>query len=238
MKSLQFYLNEGHTSTYDKQEYMDNPKHEIYKQYALDYLSVLNSDGQLYTCIKEAINSTNDVFDVFYSNGISGFLNGQMVGRIIETNLADQMKSINGFAYSQGQENSSEKDINCTVMPEDFDIDGIESLPYNYGIELKCSKGKGITGNKSYAKDINGRKDKASFYILINYEWPTDLPENNEDVTQADLLNEYKFNIKSYTAYFCYLDKDDWWYGDKGNAASLKMGVLKQKRLLEIKPVV
>lgn len=231
MKNLQQYLNEGHTSAYDKTSYENSESHAIYKQYAADYLAALNEGDKLYMCINSAIDRTNQIFDVFYANGISNFLTGQMIGRMIETSLSEKMANLNGFEFKHGKENGSDKDIECCAVPSGFTIDGLDSSKGVFDIELKTSKSNKFTGNKSYAQDADSKKSKNSFYILIKYKLSKELPEDNEQKTKE---NNFRFKITDFNAYFCYLVQNDWWYGDKGNAASLKTDVLTKKRLIEI----
>lgn len=233
MKNLQQYLNEGHKSTYDKTSYESSESHAVYKQYAIDYLAALNKGDKLRTCIIEAIKQTNKILDIFYTNKISKFLSGQMIGKFIETSLSENMTNVNGFKFSHGQENGIDKDIKCGEVPSGFTINGLGSSINDsiFDIEVKTSKSNKFTGNKSYAQDVNSNKNKDSFYILIKYKLSKELPEDNEQNTNE---KNFRFNIISLEAYFCYLTQNDWWYGDKGNAASLKTGVLKDKRLIEI----
>ena len=232
MKNLQQYLNEGHKSTYDKKSYEESESHAIYKQYATDYLAALNEDYKLHACISEAIKKTNEILDVFYTNEISNFLTGQMIGKFIETSLSKNMTNVNGFKFKHGQENGIDKDIKCDGVPSGFTIDGLDSSKEDiFDIELKTSKNNSFTGNKSYAQDVNSNKNKDSFYILIKYKLSKELPEDNE---QNNIEKNFRFKITEFEAYFCYLVQNDWWYGDKGNSASLKTGVLKEKRLIQI----
>lgn len=231
MKSLQHYLNEGHKSTYDKTSYENSESHAVYKQYAIDYLTVLNEGDKLRTCIINAIKRTNEILDIFYTNEISNFLTGQMIGKFIETSLSENMTNVNGFKFSHGKENGSDKDIKCEEVPSGFTIDGLDfSKKDILSIELKTSKSNSFTGNKSYAQDADSNKSKDSFYILIKYKLSNELPKDNEQTSKEKI----RFNITSLEAYFCYLTQNDWWYGDKGNSASLKTDVLKDKRLIQI----
>lgn len=231
MKNLQQYLNEGHTSTYNRTSYKNSESHAIYKQYATDYLAVLNEGYKLHTCISEAIGQTNKILDIFYANEISNFLTSQMIGKFIETILSKNMTNVNGFKFKHGQENGIDKDIKCEEVPSGFTIDGLDSSKGVFDIELKTSKSNKFTGNKSYAQDVDSNKSKDSFYILIEYKLSKELPEDTE---QDNKGQNFRFTITEFKAYFCYLVQNDWWYGDKGNSASLKTGVLKEKRLLEI----
>lgn len=231
MKNLQHYLNEGHTATYNRNEYLTSKDHDKYKQYAANYLAALNEGDKLYNCINAAINRINEIFGIFYTNGISNFLTGQMIGRMIETVLSEKMATVNGFKFSHGKENGSNKDIKCEEVPSGFTIDGLKYSDGVFDIELKTSKSNKFTGNKSYAQDVDSNKSKDSFYILIEYKLSKELPEDTE---QDNKEQNFRFTITEFKAYFCYLVQNDWWYGDKGNAASLKTGVLKEKRLLEI----
>lgn len=231
MKNLQQYLNEGHKSTYDKTSYENSESHAVYKQYAIDYLAALNKGDKLYACIIEAIKQTNKILDIFYANEISNFLTGQMIGKFIETSLSKNMTNINGFEFSHGQENGSDKDIKCDEFPSGFTINGLDSSKSVFGIEIKTSKSNSFTGNKSYAQDADSNKSKDSFYILIKYKLSKELPEDNEQDTKE---KNFRFKITDFEAYFGYLIQNDWWYGDKGNSASLKTDVLKEKRLIQI----
>ena len=233
MKNLQHYLNEGHKSTYDKTSYEESESHVVYKQYATDYLAALNKGDKLYTCITEAIKQTNKILDIFYANEISNFLTGQMIGKFIETSLSETMTNVNGFEFSHGKENGSDKDIKCSRVPYGFNINGLGSSINDgiFDIELKTSKSNSFTGNKSYAQDVDSNKSKDSFYILIKYKLSKELPEDNEKDTKE---KNFRFNITLFEAYFGYLTQNDWWYGDKGNSASLKTDVLKDKRLIQI----
>lgn len=233
MKNLQQYLNEGHTSTYNRQEYLSNKDHDKYKQYATDYLATLNKGNKLCTCITEAIKQTNKILDIFYANEISNFLTGQMIGKFIETSLSKNMTNVNGFKFKHGQDNGSDKDIKCEEVPSGFTINGLGSSIDDgiFDIELKTSKSNKFTGNKSYAQDVDSNKSKDSFYILIKYKLSKELPEDNEQTTKE---KNFRFKITDFEAYFGYLIQNDWWYGDKGNSASLKTDVLTQKRLIKI----
>lgn len=233
MKNLQQYLNEGHKSTYDKKSYEESESHAVYKQYAADYLAALNEGDKLYMCINNAIDRTNQILDIFYTNEISNFLTGQMIGKFIETSLSKTMTNVNGFEFSHGKENGIDKDIKCDGVPSGFTINGLGSSIDDgiFDIELKTSKSNKFTGNKSYAQDVDSNKSKDSFYILIKYKLSKELPEDNEQDTKE---KNFRFNITTFEAYFGYLTKNDWWYGDKGNAASLKTDVLTKKRLIKI----
>ena len=171
MKNLQQYLIEGHKSTYDKTSYENSESHAVYKQYATDYLAALNKGDKLYMCINEAIGQTNKILDIFYTNKISKFLTGQMIGKFIETSLSENMTNVNGFKFSHGKESGIDKDIKCGSVPSGFNIDGLGSSIKDgiFDIELKTSKSNSFTGNKSYAQDTDSNKSKDSFYILIKY---------------------------------------------------------------------
>lgn len=232
MKNLQQYLNEGHKSAYDKTSYKESESHAVYKQYATDYLAALNKGDKLYNCINDAIEQTNKILDIFYANKISKFLTGQMIGKFIETSLSESMTNVNGFEFSRGKENGIDKDIKCDGVPSGFTIDGLDSSKEDiFDIELKTSKNNSFTGNKSYAQDANSKKSKNSFYILIKYNLSKELPEDNEKDNKE---KNFRFKITDFEAYFGYLVQNDWRYGNTGNSAYLKTGVLKEKRLIQI----
>lgn len=254
MKQLNTFISEMHNSKYNADEYKEDKRHEPLKKLAetyVDYVSISN----IKKSVDEAIDETNKLLKLMYDNGIAEFVNGQMLGRIIERKLAQSIgESWDGFKFKQGSEASEDKDIECENVPKEF-IDKIKNLnielnssinldkPHAYGIELKCSQGAGITGNKSYALDISDENSKSTksckdaFYILINYKAPVEIPISASDVdsTSAKKIKENNFSITSYNVHFGFIEQNDWVYGDKGNAASLKMGILKEKRLIKIK---
>lgn len=164
-----------------------------------EYLDMLGEEN-LKTVIEKAISDSNEVIKTFKDENILEFINGHVIGRIIEKKLANRMKNINGFNYLQGRENRTDKDIICVKSP-----DKAKESSY-YSLECKTSIGSGITGNKSYAKDApsENSKDKNSFYILIN---------NYKRVDE----------IETYNAYFGYIAQSDWEYSDKGNSSRIKI---------------
>lgn len=253
MKELVKYINEMHNSEYNADKYKEDKRHEPLKKLAQVYVDYVSID-KIKESVDNAIEETNKLLKLMNDNGISEFVNGQMLGRIIERKLALSIgDSWTGFKFQQGQEASEDKDIECKTVPQEL-IDKIKNLDiklndlvnlnnaHGYGIELKCSQGSGITGNKSYALDIadgNSKSTKSckdAFYILINYKAPVEIPISVNDIDSESIkkLGKTEFKISSYNVYFGFIEQNDWVYGDKGNAASLKMGILKEKRLIKI----
>ena len=257
MKELVKFINEMHNSEYNADKYKEDKRHEPLKKLAQVYVDYVSID-KIKTSVDHAIEETNKLLKIMKDNGLSEFVNGQMLGRIIERKLALSIgNSWDGFKFHQGQEASDDKDIECETVPQEFKrkfIDKIKSLgiklndlidlnnAHSYGIELKCCQSSGITGNKSYALDIadaNGKNTKSckdAFYILINYKAPVEIPisVNDVDSNSVKKIGQTEFKILSYSVYFGFIEQNDWVYGDKGNAASLKMGILKEKRLIKV----
>lgn len=261
MKSLKQFIYEMYNKDYDAKKYEGSESHKKYKTLAKKYLTIvggsksipedekaLNNNAQngieiFKGCIQNAIDETNKILKIFSDNGIAGFVNGQMLGRIVEAKLAESMKDVKGFTFEQGSEASNDKDIECKECPKELFELGLGDYAHFYGIELKCSQGTGITGNKSYALDVadgegkSTKSNKNAFYFLINYKAPIEIPQTVDGQTSKDVANNIKVNnfaITKYTCYFGFIEQNDWVYGDKGNAASLKMGILKNKRLIPI----
>lgn len=258
MKTLNNYIYEMHNSEYNAEKYKNNSRHKPLQILAQEYINYVSID-KMKESIDNAIIETNKLLKLMHENGISEFVNGQMLGRIIERKLANAIgTSWKGFKFVQGSEASEDKDIECREAPKEFidkmndkikslniDLNKLINLDnaHAYGIELKCSQGSGITGNKSYALDIadntgkNTKSCKDAFYILINYKAPVEIPLTVDDQSSEDVKNNLheNFIITTYSAHFGFIEQNDWVYGDKGNAASLKMGILKEKRLIEIK---
>lgn len=216
----------GHRTNNEYKEYISSKT--LYKTYAEQYFSILNENNELAKAIYAAIDETNDLFNVFYKNNIACYITGQMVGKIIETNLAKQLSNINGFKFVQTRSDKSEKDFECISTPnldnENYNIDKINTkTPKFFSIELKCTKGNQVAGSRSYAADLTKSKEKSSFYILIYYEMPN-LPDTFDDIESEE---NYKFHINHRTvkAKFCYLEQTDWWYST-GGASSLKETIL------------
>lgn len=250
MKNLNNYICEIFNKDYNADEYKNNTRHNDLKDIAQAYIDAIGGTNALFKCVDKAIQETNKILQLLYNNGISEFVNGQMLGRIIERKLAESI-DLDGITYEQGKEASNDKDIECTSVSDDIK-DKVKKIagnklkvnldkPHAYGIELKCSQGSGITGNKSYAIDIDDGKgiksSKDAFYILINYKGPIEITDTVDDQSSEDIKNNLhkKFIITNYSAHFGFIEQNDWVYGEKGNAASLKMGILKEKRLIKIK---
>ena len=250
MKNLNNYIYEMFNKHYNAEEYKKDTRHNDLKDIAQAYIDAIGGKYALLKCVDNAIKETNKILQLLYDNGISEFVNGQMLGRIIERKLAESI-DLDGITYKQGKEASNDKDIECTSVSEIIK-DKVKKLasnklkvnldePHAYGIELKCSQGSGITGNKSYAIDIDDGKgtksSKDAFYILINYKGPIEIVDTVDDQSSEDVKDNLhkKFIITSYSAHFGFIEQNDWVYGEKGNAASLKMGILKEKRLIKIK---
>ena len=160
-------------------------------------------------------------------NHISNFISKKITPYIIEYYLANKMSDVNEFVFKQSEENSENKDISCTginkkILKEDIFKDIKNPLEF-FSIELKCTSGKSITGNKSYAIDNpdKPKKNKQSFYILISYDYSDNKDnENNKNIT-----------IKLRNAYFGYIVQNDWIYGDSGNSSRLR---IKNNRIIQI----
>lgn len=247
MKPLKQFISEMHIKDYNEDEYSKDENHTKYKDLAEKYIEFATKtknadDGakEFKKFVDTAIIKTNEVLKIFANNGISGFVNGQLIGRIIEAKLVESL-NFKDFKFEQGVEISDNKDITCIKVSEDFlNLGG----PSAYGIEVKCSQGTEITGNKSYAMDVTTnskdsiKSNKDSFYLLINYKAPSKIPQTVDDQTIKDVANINKvkdFAITDYTCYFGFITQNDWIYGDTGNSSRLKMKVLKNKRLVKIR---
>jgi len=261
MKKLNDYIkiiseaenNQGMNWADDMENYLKDNKHSIYGALANAYIENVFSKEQLLQFVENGISKTNNILKIFGDNDISEFVNGQMLGRIIEKNLAESFPhNEDGFNYKQGSEGDSDKDINCVGAPKEvintlkkYILDNpdipeenhIKNINTNFfGIELKCSQGSDIVGNKSYAIDGDGKKEKSSFYLLINYKLNENIPNNASESQENKQINKKYLSIDKYSVYFGYITSDCWWYGNKGNAASLKLSKLKEtNRLIEIK---
>lgn len=238
MKSLVSFINEMHKKDYDAEKYENPETHKKYKDMAEKYVKYCGKEN-FKACIDKAIIETNKVLRIFLQNGITGFVNGQLIGHIIETKLVESL-NFEGFTFKQGREISDNKDITCIKVSKDFLELG---NPAAYGIEVKCSQGTGITGNKSYALDVTTdskdkiKPNKDSFYLLINYTSNIKIPQTIDDQNAETIIvnnNVESFGIKLKSCYFGYIEQNDWMYGDTGNSASLKMPALKKHRLIEI----
>lgn len=166
-----------------------------------DYLNLIG-EKNLVNVINSTIEDVNGVIESFKKENVLEFINGHVIGRIIEKKLAGCINKTNGFEFQQGAENRTDKDIICTKCPDDKN-------PSYYSLECKTSLGPGITGNKSYAQDKKSEnsKDKNSFYILINNYKKVD-------------------TIKTYNAYFGFIEQKDWQFGNKGNASRISISRL------------
>lgn len=181
-----------------------------------DYLKNFGSSN-ICSAVETAIKNTNNILEVFNKNQLAEYVNGQMLGRIIEKELAKSC-DFNGFTFRQGSEGKDEKDIECESVGEYLDekyndILGNVKEKHNYGIELKCTQSSKPVGNKSYAMDPtddNTRKGKQSFYITItNIHWKNGSGEN------------LSAQITNYNIYFGFLRQIDWKGAAKGNSASV-----------------
>ena len=192
------------------------------------YINLLGENNIL-DAVRDALeNKTNNILDIFNKNSITEFVNGQMLGRIIEKNLASG-RTIGGFAFRQGSEGRDEKDIECVSiggqrLDEKFnEIIGNVDDAHNYGIELKCTQGSRPVGNKSYAIDVTDdstKKMKQSFYIIItNIKWGK---------------GTANLRINSYNVYFAFLQQKDWVGANKGNSASIRPDVWKSDRIIQL----
>ena len=189
---------------------------EVIDKMVNDYLEIIGR-GNVRAAVDTAISNTNGILKVFNDNNLAEYVNGQMLGRIIEKELAKNC-DFNGFTFKQGSEGKDEKDIECigigTRLPEEYDVIlGDVNNPHNYGIELKCTQGSKPVGNKSYAMDPTDdttRKGKQAFYIVItNIRWRSGSGEN---ITAQ---------ITSYNIYFGFLRQMDWKGAAKGNSAAV-----------------
>ena len=242
------YVNlwETYNKDFNKEEYKNSNRHDMLKQFAELYLECVGGVNVLYDCVKDAIDKTNGVLQILYDNDIIQYIQGQTIARVIEGKLAESI-NLDNIEFEHGKENRYDKDLECINISKDvkhkfkdfvknndikFDVDDTHS----YGLEIKTSQGSGITGNKSYAVDEGGKKSKNGFYILINYKAPIEIPESVDDQT-SDSVKELvgvKFKIKSFDSYFGYIEQSDWVASEHGNAASLQMKILKEKRLIKL----
>lgn len=243
MKTLVNFINESKkrtTETYinrrgkhivnDNKYVRIGDKASIYKNVSLKYLNLLGQEN-VENIIKNALENTNTVLEKICNSvkdfiDPSPFLTGHIIGRIFEATLANGFinTSIEGFKFSHGKENATDKDIICENIPQKmldkfpFTDDEIEYIKYNwqgpkrkndnffktseyFGFEIKTSMERGATGNKSYAADIFDEnsvkkfKDRSSFYFIMNYT-----PINKDKIIQ----------INKCTVYFGFLDQSDW----------------------------
>lgn len=196
-----------------------------YAQIARSYLDLLGGEDEILIRALNAIEKTNielaGAREKWGDDHAKIYCKGQLLGHMVETNLAEQMDGCGGFKFVQGKEQKNHKDIECIYAPyfldkkynslpvsdeSNFDV----STAHSYGIEVKFSTTKKISGSKSYAKDkhtARSKKDKYSFYILISNGRITD------DIQISD----------DFDVYFCFLVQEDWSAGDAGNFASPKV---------------
>ena len=219
MKRLISFINEGNIKDEDEKTYIN---------YSHKYLEYLNNNNELCEVIKNTFDTDiTNVLKIMNDNHISNFVDKKIMPRIVEYYLANKMSNINGFTFEQSAENSKNKDIYCKkindkILKEDIFKD-IDNPTEFFSIELKCTAGKSITGNKSYAIDNpdKPKKNKQAFYILISYDYSDNKDnENNKNIT-----------IKLKNVYFGYIVQNDWTYGDSGNSSRLK---IKNNRIIQI----
>jgi hypothetical protein len=225
-KELKSTNIKGHKTNSEYADHLRSSDSELFKQYAEEFVKVVNKGGALRKAITDAIGDTNDILNIFYENKIMGFVTGQMIGKIVESVLAKRLNNINGFSYRQTESDKFEKDFICTKIPKNelAGIDIFNGKPDEFfDIELKCSQSQQISGSKSYATDTS-KKTKRSFYIFINYNKPgiPDEGENDIDVNKKFSIDANKVNIS-----ICYLEQCDWWYSS-GGACSPKISMLKE----------
>lgn len=247
MKPLKRRINEnkelkstninGYKTNADYIKYLktnDNPN--LFKQYAEEFVKIINKDRALEIAIKNAIKDMNNILNILYENNIMGFVTGQMIGKIIESLLAKRLNNsseLNGFSYEQSTSNKFKKDFVCTDFPKnETDIINIfKDKPIDFfDIELKCSQSQQISGSKSYATD-KSKKNKESFYIFINYNKPSipDEGKNDIEINKKIIIDANNINIS-----ICYLEQCDWWYSN-GGACSPKLSILKDNgRIINI----
>lgn len=240
MKTLKRCINEnkelkstninGYKTNADYIKYLkNNDDPNLFKQYAEEFVKIINKNNALKTTIIDAINDTNNILNIFYENNIMWFVNGQIIGKIIESVLAKRLNNsskLNGFSYKQSTSAKFEKDFVCTDFPKN-EIDKINIFKDKsenfFDIELKCSQSSQIIGGKSYAADKLSKKNKKSFYIFINYNKPN-IPnecENDIEINKKFIIDVDKINIS-----ICYLEQCDWWYSSGGSCYP-KLHILK-----------
>ena len=159
-----------------------------------EYLKYISFE-QLQKVVEQAIDETNQSISTITDRDV---LESLGMGRLLETKLARSMNTIPDFTFVHGKENRKDKDIMC--------VSGlVAEYPANFfSVEVKTSKTKSVIGNKSYANDTptEGSKDRNSFYIIIcNYK-------------EVGI-------IKSYDAFFGYIEQKDWKPADSGSSAHL-----------------
>lgn len=227
-KELKSTNIKGHKTNSEYIEYLNTDNPNLFKQYAEEFVKLINKDGALEIVIKNTIEDINNILNIFYENNIMGFVTGQMIGKIIESVLAKRLNNsllLNGFSYRHSISDKVEKDLVCTNIPENeiskIDIFKDKSLEF-FDIELKCSQSHQISGSKSYATD-ESKKNKESFFIFINYNKPniTDEGENGIKINKKINIDVDNINIS-----ICYLEQCDWWYCN-GGACSPKLSILK-----------
>lgn len=219
MKHLLELVNESLLTERQQQE---NKYDAEYISLTKEYLNILGEQN-IKNSVQTAIDETNlllsKIKDAVGYDLAKKIMNGQVIDRIIEGELAKSMNGCGGFSFKQGSEGKNDKDIECISIGSKIDTKyndlevspGIKfdsNLAHSYGIELKCSQKNSIIGNKSYAQDEaskGSKKDKYSFYILI-----TKLtPDPNLQITS------------NYGIDFCFLTQSDWLAAAKGNSAKI-----------------
>ena len=155
-KELKSTNIKGHKTNSEYIEYLKSDDPELFKQYVEEFVKVINKGDALKNAINDAINDTNNILSIFYENNISGFVTGQMIGKIIESVLAKRLNNVNGFSYRQTESDKLEKDFTCIKFPKN-ELDKIDIFKDKqvefFDIELKCSQSQQISGSKSYATD-------------------------------------------------------------------------------------
>ena len=216
-----------------ERESYSNENDAQYKELAEVYLNLLGGPSALKEKVETAIAKTNEIiktiFDALGSDLTKKIVNSQVIGRIVEGELAKSLNGLGGFSFVQGSEGKNDKDIECVknggTVDKKFDdlqvangIKFISSSAHSYGIELKCTQSNTVIGNKSYANDESSersKKDKYSFYILL-----TKLKPDSNFVIQ-----------NNYNIQFCFLTQSDWKAAAKGNSAKI---VAVDDRLIKI----
>ena len=228
------YVNLWETKTKDlnKQEYKNSIKHDVFKKFAELYLENVGGEEVLRKCVDNALKRTNEVLQILSNNDIMRyFAHSQIIARIIECAMCESIE-LENITFEHGKENKYDKDLKCINISNDIKSKFKEFVTNNninfdfnnndsYGIEIKTTTHK-ITGNKSFALNNSG-KSKDSFYILVKYETSPSISPTID-----------KLKITSFESYFGYIEQFDWMTSENSNTASLKMDILKGKRLIEL----
>lgn len=196
------------------------------------YLELLGGAEKIKSMVEEAVSRINREIDIIVGNDMTHWVTGSGAGRVLggifEHHIAEVLGNFDSnFQFRQGTE-GKEKDFTCVscskYLDEKFEpILGDIYNPANYGIELKTSKYNRPEGNKSYAadaKNVNSKKCKDSFYIMIT-------KRTHDHVTHR--ISD------DYNVYFGFIQQHDWRPAESGSSSSIYPHIWNSDRIIRIR---